>query len=70
MASSPYHDEERKPLNQNPSSPEDRNSLDSLTPSSDTSIALEHLNHDGSANGNGHTKAPPLTIDMGAKSDD
>ena len=60
MASSPYHDDddERKPLNQDSSSPDFRNSLDSVT-SSDTSIALERLNEDGTAAGNGHTK-PPL----------
>lgn len=70
MASSPYHDEERKPLNQHSSSPEDRNSLDSLTSSSDTPIALDRLNHDGSAIGNGHTKTPPRTRAMDDKADD
>ncbi len=63
MASSPYHDEpERRPLNEGSSSPDlDRNSLDSITSSSDTSIALERLNGDGTAIGNGHTKALPRT---------
>lgn len=61
MASSPYHDEpERRPLNEGSSSPDlDRNSLDSITSSSDTSIALHRLNGDGSAIGDGNTKAPP-----------
>ncbi len=60
MASSPYHDEEdeRKPLNRDSSSSDVRNSLDSTTSSSDTSIALERLNGDGTAAGNGHTTAP------------
>jgi len=60
MASSPYHDEEdeRKPLNRDSSSSDVRNSLDSTTSSSDTSIALERLNGDGTAAGKGHTTAP------------
>lgn len=55
-----YKDEdETKPLNQS-STPSDktRDSLDS-TSSSDTSIALERLNHDGIAVGNGLKKAFP-----------
>ena len=59
MASTPYHDdeEERKPLTQDSSFAHlARNSLDSTTSSSDTSIALDHLNEDGTAIGNGHTK--------------
>ena len=56
MASSHYHDEpETRPLTQSPSSP-DRNSLDSQVSSSDTSIALERLNGDGVAIGNGQVK--------------
>ena len=57
---SPYRDEEEsKPLNQ-PSSLSDKSraSLDSLASSSDTSIALERLNEDGIAIGNGHSKTP------------
>ena len=59
MASTSYHDdeEERKPLTQDSSFAHlARNSLDSTTSSSDTSIALDHLNEDGTAIGNGHTK--------------
>ena len=61
MASSPYRDEETKPLNRGSATESHRNSLDSITSSSDTSIALDSLNEDGSATGNGHTKAPPRT---------
>ena len=59
MATSPYHDEEdeRKPLNRNSLSPDHRNSLDSQTSSSETSIALECLNEDGSGIGNGHARS-------------
>ena len=59
MAPTPYHDDEdeRKPLAQHSSSlGPPRISLDSIISSSDTSIALEHLNEDGTAIGNGHTK--------------
>ena len=71
MASSPYHDEEeeRKPLNHGLSSIRRRDSLDSLTSSSDTSIALERLNGDGSAIGNGHTKGPLQTKSLGDSRD-
>ncbi|KAL6720719.1 hypothetical protein ACLMJK_002644 [Lecanora helva] len=60
MASSPYHDDidERKSLNQASSPPDFRNSLDSITSSSDSSIALERLNGDGTAAGNGHAQTP------------
>ena len=64
MASTPYHDheDERKPLTQDFSSSDPaRKSLDSITSSSDTSIALERLNEDGSATGNGRTKSVPGT---------
>ena len=67
MASSPYRDEERRPLNQDSSSPEERTSLESNVSSSDTSIALERLNHDGSAVATRHTKAPPQTRAIGDK---
>ena len=69
MASSPYHDEESRPLNRKSPSPEQRTSLDSITSSSDTSIALERLNKDGSVVGNGHTAAPPRTRAMEDKDD-
>ena len=61
MAPKTYHhddEDERKPLNHNQSSPEHRTSLDSSTSSSDPSIALDHLNGDGSVVGNGHSKFP------------
>ena len=63
MPSSPYHDEEeeRKPLNHESSSPDFRNSIGSLASSSESSIALERLNGDGTAVGNGHTRAPLRT---------
>ena len=57
---SPYKDEEEtKPLNQS-SSPSDKSraSFESLASSSDTSIALERLNEEGIAIGNGHSRAP------------
>lgn len=51
---SPYKDEESRPLNRHSSpSAKGRSSLDSLASSSDTSIALERLNGDGVALGNG-----------------
>ncbi|KAG8530805.1 uncharacterized protein KY384_004162 [Bacidia gigantensis] len=59
MASRYKDDEETKPLNQ-PSHDKGRESLDSLASSSDTSIALERLNEEGIAVGNGHTKGSPL----------
>lgn len=67
MASSPYHDDddERKLLNHESSSADFRNSLDSLTSSSDTSIALERLNEDGATIGNGHSKVPTRTKTLG-----
>ena len=60
MPTSPYHDEpERRPLNQASISLDlERNSFESITSSSDTSIALERLNGDGTAFSNGHTEAP------------
>ncbi|KAK4696415.1 dipeptidyl aminopeptidase B, partial [Lecanoromycetidae sp. Uapishka_2] len=69
MASSPYHDDpERRPFNEGSSSPDlDRNSFDSITSSSDTSIALDRLDGDGNTIVNGHTKDPPRTK---AKGDD
>ena len=70
MASSPYHDDddERKPLNQTSSAPNFRNSLDSVT-SSDASIALDRLNGDGTAAGNGHTKDPLRKKSLGDGND-
>ena len=73
MASTPYHDdeEERKPLTQDFSSPDPaRNSLDSITSSSNTSIALDRLDEDGTAIRNGHTKGLQGTRDLGHKGDD
>lgn len=73
MASTPYHDdeEERKPLTHDSSSSDPaRNSLDSVTSSSDTSIALEHLNEDGTAVGNGHTKGLSGTRALDDKGND
>lgn len=73
MASTPYHDdeEERTPLTQDSSSPDPgRNSLDSTPSSSETSIALERLNEDGTAVGNGHTKSLSGTPGLGGKGDD
>lgn len=71
MASSPYHDEEdeRKPLNRDSSSPDLRDSVDSFTSSSDTSIALDRLNGDGTAVSNGRKKAPPRTKTLGDTGD-
>lgn len=72
MASIPYHDdeEERKPLTQDSSSSDPaRNSLDSITSSSDTSIALKRLNEDGTASCNGNTKGLPGTRTLGDKGD-
>ena len=71
MAPSPYHDEEdeRKPLNHESPSANPRDSFDSLTSSSDNSIALERLNGDGTAIGNGHPKAPPRTKTLGDSGD-
>ncbi len=64
MASSPYHDDddERKPLNHESTSPGRRSPLDCLTPSSDTSIALESLNGDGNTVADGHAKASPRAM--------
>ncbi len=64
MAPSPYHDhdDERKPLYHESPSPGRRSSLDSLTPSSDTSIALERLNGNGNTVGNGHTNVSRTKI--------
>ena len=73
MASTPYHDdeEERKPLTQDSSSSGPaRTSLDSVTSSSETSIALERLNEDGTATGNGHSKGLLGTRTQGNKGDD
>lgn len=62
MASDPYHDEERRPLTQHSSSPDPgRNSRDSLTSSSDASIALDRLDANGIASSNEHSNAPPRT---------
>ena len=72
MASIPYHDdeEERKPLTQDTSFAHlARNSVDSTTSSSDASIALDRLNEDGTAIGNGHTKGLLRTGDHGNRSD-
>lgn len=73
MTSTPYHDgdEERKLLTQDSTSSEPvRSSLDSIISSSDTSIALESLNEDGTAFGNGHTKVLPDTRTLGNKGDE
>ena len=73
MAATPYHDddEERKPLTQVSSSSDPaRNSLDSLSSSSNTSIALHRLNEDGTASGNGHTKGLLETRTLGGKGND
>ena len=73
MASTPYHDdeEERKPLTRDVSSSGPaRTSVDSITSSSDTSIALERLNQDGTAIGNGHTKGLLAARAQGNKGDD
>lgn len=73
MASTPYHDdeEERKPLTQDFSSPgAARTSVDSITSSSDTSIALERLNEDGTAIGNGHTNGLLATRAQDNKGDE
>ena len=67
----PYRDdEETKPLNKS-STPSDksRDSIDSAS-SSDTSIALERLNGDGTAIGNGHRKGPAWRNDADVKDDD
>lgn len=66
MASGSYHDDddESKPLNHESTSPGPRNSLDSLTPSSSTSIALEYLNGNDNTVGNGHNKAPSRTKNL------
>lgn len=71
MASSPYHDDddERKPLNHGSILPDRRGSLDSLTSSSDTSIALERLNGDGTTAINGQTKGPHRTTTFGDDGD-
>ena len=72
MASTPYHDdeEERKPLTQDSSTLDPpRTSLDSITSSSETSIALERLNGDGTATGNGHSQGLLGTRTQGNKGD-
>lgn len=70
MASTPYHDDEEE-LTQDFSSPgAARTSVDSITSSSDTSIALERLNEDGTAIGNGHTKGLLATRAQENKGDD
>lgn len=65
---SPYRDEEEtKPLNQHTSPPGiDRPSLESLASSSDTSIALERLNEEGIAIGNGNKKPRRNVLDSGS----
>ena len=73
MASTAYHDddEERKPLTQDSSSFNPaRISLDSITSSSDTSIALDRLNEDGTAIGNGSGKGSLGTRFQRNKGDD
>ena len=69
MASTPYHDdeEERKPLTS--FSHPARKSVDSITSSSDTSIALERLNNDGTAIGKGNTKGLSESTTQGNKLD-
>ena len=72
MAPSPYHDDdddERKPLNYDSTSSDPQNSLESLTSSSETSIALKRLNEDGTVAGNGHNKAPFRTKNSGDEHD-
>ena len=68
---SPYRDEEESvPLNKDKNiSDGRRTSLDSLS-SSDTSIALERLNQDGTTAGNGHAKSPAWRRKSGGPQDD
>ena len=56
---SPYHEkEEREPLNRHSEQGGSNRESTESSSSSDTSIALERLNEDGTAASNGHTRSP------------